>query len=144
MVLNNRGTPRAKFILWLALMWDRVAKKDRLLLQFGISVDPLCRSCESHDHILFECFTIQPAWQTLLIWFGCSFSNSSWQANIMKLCRQSKGRNPRCIVLKVLCTEVIYALWMECNRWIFQEKSLRLELYVAYGYTEISWAMTNG
>lgn len=57
LVLNNAATPRAKFILWLAL-WKRLAAKDRLL-KFGVIVDLVCVFCldedETLNHLLFYC-----------------------------------------------------------------------------------------
>ncbi|KAL6548557.1 hypothetical protein OROGR_008978 [Orobanche gracilis] len=57
LILNNISTPRAKFVLWIALH-GRLATKKRLL-QFNIDLDPffvLCGSSEEDlDHLLFEC-----------------------------------------------------------------------------------------
>lgn len=80
-MLNNRSTPRAKFILWRLL-----ATKDRLLC-FQIATNGLCVFCqagtEDINHLLFACPVIDAGLQALMAWLGIVGIRGSWHSVMM-------------------------------------------------------------
>lgn len=124
LVMNNVATPKAKFILWLAL-WGRLATKYRLRL-FNFDVDPMCIFChcltESLNHLYFDCPIVHRAWEALLRWFGQPIWVGDLHVLIVPLSRLVKGKAPRRRLLKALIKEFVYMAWRNCQ--IFEGKSI--------------------
>ncbi|KAL6513981.1 hypothetical protein OROHE_019437 [Orobanche hederae] len=122
LVLNNMATPRAHFILWLALK-RRLASKDRLI-RFNINVDPLCAYCgtvnETISHLLFGCTGIKEVWKSILVWMNVPRAVGDWSVEAIDASRMSRGKHVKSRFLKVVFTELVYAVWKERNARIFQ------------------------
>ncbi|KAL6514499.1 hypothetical protein OROGR_020078 [Orobanche gracilis] len=125
---SNSATPKARFIFWLAC-WGRLATRD-LLINFGVEVPGQCVFCdtgmESVAHVLFECPSVYPIWQALFQWYGRSIHNRQWLLFLQQLCFETKGKTLRNGFLKVLVTELVYGIWKERNKRIFEEASTDL------------------
>ncbi|KAL6496572.1 hypothetical protein OROGR_029830 [Orobanche gracilis] len=125
-MLNNLATPKAKFILWLALR-GRLATKERLS-KFISLPDILCVFCNSDvetvNHVTIRCTEVQRIWRAIQTWLGDSMLITDWQANIQQLCGKIKGNAPARRILKALITELIYALWLARNKKIFQDSAI--------------------
>ncbi|KAL6506024.1 hypothetical protein OROHE_022743 [Orobanche hederae] len=132
LILNSCATPRAKFILWLALH-RRLATKDRLQV-FGVNIDETCVFChqdrETIDHLLFNCSITKSVWSQLLCWLGIPRQTGCWDQEVRVLSRATKGKSAMARVLKVMIAETVYAVWRERNRHIFQGDQVNVQRVV--------------
>lgn len=114
--------PRWAIVQWLCIL-GRLATRDRLF-RWGVIDCATCVLCtnfdESHEHLFF----------------GCPFSTSVWQYSLVKnsihrpcfpLLNEIQwinvhrgGANLQTLLVKLSCAAVVYHLWRERNRPIFQ------------------------
>ncbi|KAL6552332.1 hypothetical protein OROHE_007696 [Orobanche hederae] len=137
LVLNNCATPKARFILWLALR-KRLATKDRIQ-RFCTGINDTCIICqdvpETVEHLFFSCPIIKTAWEDLLSWLGMHHQVISWSSEMQFLYVKTKGKTPLARVLKVMLSEFMYAVWGERNRRIFEnvrEDMQRIKKQIIY------------
>lgn len=73
LLCNNTASPKSVFITWMAAQ-HKLVTKDRLL-QWGLSIDPVCVLCgvapEIIHHLFFQCYTTD-IWEKFLKLLGVS------------------------------------------------------------------------
>ncbi|KAL6514673.1 hypothetical protein OROGR_020252 [Orobanche gracilis] len=121
-MMNNFASPKAKFILWLAL-GGRLATKERLA-KFTALPDINCVFCnsdiESVNHITLNCSVVQQVWKAIMAWFGDPSIISVGQSDIQQMVVKIRGKKLARRLLKALITELIYSIWLARNKKIFQ------------------------
>ncbi|XP_058766783.1 uncharacterized protein LOC131640401 [Vicia villosa] len=120
LVCRNRARPRAVIILWLACQ-NRLATKDRMG-KFGVVTDLKCLFCRCNEdvqHLLFECCYTKKIWETVLGWLNVNHSVQGWSEERKWLERICRSKNWRSKFVQVAIAEMIYAVWIERNKKVF-------------------------
>ncbi|KAL6512997.1 hypothetical protein OROHE_019787 [Orobanche hederae] len=131
LVLQNLASPRAKMVLWLVL-WERVATKERLAHIHIPVPDTLCpfykNEVETLPHVIYECQEVRPLWTSLYRWLGRNTPNPNWAQFLPQLCDDVKGKKPSSKALKGLVTELVYSIWQDRNRRVFEDTHLEAQI----------------
>lgn len=117
LVFSNGARPRALFHLWMVCM-GRLYTKDRLA-RFGLVNDGLCVLCnrqESISHLFFECPVASNVWQGVLQWMQIVRKPENWECEMQWMIKVSRGKGPRCKVLKCAFAKASYMIWWMRNK----------------------------
>ncbi len=74
------------------------------------------------QHVTVGCPEISRIWKSLAHWIGCNDLINDWNGDLLQVCAKIKGKSSRARLLKTFITELIYELWIERNRRIFQQQ----------------------
>ncbi|CAK8564283.1 unnamed protein product [Lathyrus sativus] len=109
----NKARPRAVFCLWQACH-GKLATKERLK-RFGMVEDNSCKLCQAEDetvnHLFFSCQETKHIWKEVLNWFNFSHDPQPWNAELVWISNNTKGKGWKVEVLKMLVAETIYNIW---------------------------------
>ncbi|XP_019261681.1 PREDICTED: uncharacterized protein LOC109239557 [Nicotiana attenuata] len=123
LLCNNRSCPKWKFILYLAVQGN-LYTKDRLI-RWGMQVSPECPMCEhemeSHNHIFFTCTFSEDVWRRLLKWMDINREPKGWNGEIKWAIEHVKGNGSKTMLYRLCMTGVVYHIWLERNRRLFQK-----------------------
>ena len=131
------GPNKCKFFLWL-LLQNRIWTADRLLLREWPNsyFCPLCRrNLETAFHMVAECTYSKQVWNATAVWAYCtSLSPDNWnEGNDLQTwfklltAGQTQQRGLQTLVLLV-----IWSLWRERNRRIFQLEELPPSRFISF------------
>ncbi|XP_062110392.1 uncharacterized protein LOC133822162 [Humulus lupulus] len=117
--------PKHRFLLWMVvnsylLTRDNLAKSNILL---NSSYCPVCEDqLESHHHFLFECCLSKRVFSCIFSWLGFQ----AWATKYLDwTVRLSVGKNDSLsIILNMVLAAVVYHIWRNRNRCIFDGFSL--------------------
>ncbi|XP_019240555.1 PREDICTED: uncharacterized protein LOC109220547 [Nicotiana attenuata] len=126
MVFQNAARPKAKFIMWLMIQ-ERLMTCDRLI-SWKVNVEPECVMCkkekETRDHLFWHCDYATQVWNRMCRWLGRQkLGNGNWQRFLQWSINQAKGKSAYAMIFRMMYAEVVYHIWLERNRRIFEEKS---------------------
>ncbi|XP_060195330.1 uncharacterized protein LOC132624590 [Lycium barbarum] len=126
LVFQNAARPKAIFITWLHFM-GKLLITDRLE-KWGIEVEPKCCLCQTYDesreHLFVQCDYSRALWNKVLQSMRMQpYPPANWEQHQQWLINMTKGRSMKTQAIKMLCTEVIHAIWTERNMRIFEKQS---------------------
>lgn len=116
-------TPKLAFILWLAIQ-GKLLTQDRMMVWYqGDELKcSLCNKCiDSHQHLFFECEFSDKVWKEMKA--KGKFMESCHDLNSV-VCYIANGGNKNniwSIVNKIITAAVVYFLWNERNKRMFQD-----------------------
>ncbi|XP_070030103.1 uncharacterized protein [Nicotiana sylvestris] len=122
---NNEARPKARFITWLQQQ-NRLLTATRLE-KWGIQVDSRCVMCktvaETRDHLFVKCPIRRYIWQKIMQWIQITWRNlNTWNQMQHWIEQNTKGKSAKSRIVKMIYTEYVYAIWMERNKRIFEQK----------------------
>ncbi|XP_019235766.1 PREDICTED: uncharacterized protein LOC109216090 [Nicotiana attenuata] len=125
LIMQNYARPKAVFNLWLMLQ-GRLATKDRLA-KWGMNINQQCVLCQGHietrEHLFLSCSFSEDLWEQVMQWIQEDQpKNHTWDQRLQWIISKTKGKSSRASIFKMVITEVSYALWMERNARIFENK----------------------
>ncbi|XP_058784922.1 uncharacterized protein LOC131659805 [Vicia villosa] len=101
---------------------NRLPTKDRLskigVITYGLCV--YCDQMETSQHLFFACAETKRTWMQLLTWMRIRHIHGEWTEEVNWICSQTKGKSGRAKLLKLAATEMVYAIWNQRNKIIFQ------------------------
>ncbi|XP_039067636.1 uncharacterized protein LOC120213607 [Hibiscus syriacus] len=122
-------------ISWMALL-DRLPTKDRLLrmglindrlLCMGLINDCQCMFCdeplEIRDHLFLNCPMADYLWNSIFSLSGLRFRTRSWDSFLAWACSYRKGKSLLTSIMKLALNDLIYFIWEERNKKLFQGRS---------------------
>ena len=117
------GTPRQKFVLWLAVQ-SRLSTHDRI---YKFTPGPLaCVLChsqmESHDHLFFACSYSSFVWQELMHRCGLFWNGHGWSDTWLWIAQHLKSNKMHHLTPKICLEAAVYALWKERNNRTFKHQ----------------------
>lgn len=122
LVWFKEGVPRYSFVTWMVAL-SRLPTRDRLNA-WGINVPLHCALCssglESHQHLFFHCPLVVALWSHYCWNYGLTVPTSLEDVAGF-LSRPLVAATPG---LKLLLQAIIYCIWMERNKSIFQQVSV--------------------
>ncbi|XP_038994898.1 uncharacterized protein LOC120119071 [Hibiscus syriacus] len=114
--------PKHSLITWMAFL-DKLHTKVRLQ-RMGLINDSLCVFCkvdlESKDHLFLNCPTIVFLWDSIFSLSGMKFSVFSWDNFLTRASSNWKGKSLLSLVMKLAMNALVYLLWEERNKRLFQ------------------------
>ncbi|XP_021858874.1 uncharacterized protein [Spinacia oleracea] len=123
-ICNSKATPKPAFIVWLALH-KRLPTKDRLR-GWGINISGICELCqaadESLDHLFFDCTFSKEVWSGVLQHMEASRSVIQWELEVQWCSIKSRSTKAADIRRSIAFAETVYALWLQRNAKIFNNK----------------------
>ncbi|XP_038973405.1 uncharacterized protein LOC120105218 [Phoenix dactylifera] len=111
---------RVALFLW-KVAWDRLPTS-LVLSRRGVSIPPLCPSCEteeSTDHVLFQCVWAQSAWRL------SGLPEAAWRRRdyfLEEVRGWSGSHQMRSVAIRASC--IVYQIWLARNARVFGEPSL--------------------
>ncbi|XP_010672334.2 uncharacterized protein LOC104888919 [Beta vulgaris subsp. vulgaris] len=120
-IKNNKASPRNIFILWLAAH-QRLATADRVL-KWNVQCNPMCRLCnsenESIEHLFFDCHYTNTVWCHTLRAINIHRRGLGFSQEIQEVYRKAHSNTRRARIYVMLFTEVVYLLWIQRNKKVF-------------------------
>ncbi|XP_038998621.1 uncharacterized protein LOC120123890 [Hibiscus syriacus] len=105
---------------------DRLPTKDRLL-RMGLINESQCMFCddplETRDHLFLHCPIADYLWNSIFSLSGLHFITRSWESFLAWACYTWKGKSLLSVILKIALNALIYILWEERNKKLFQGRS---------------------
>ncbi|XP_039036973.1 uncharacterized protein LOC120174065 [Hibiscus syriacus] len=109
---------------------DTLPTKERLH-RMGLITDFHCVYCgvvlETRNHLFFECPAATSLSTTLFSLNGLRFRHLSWEALFDWACVYWKGKSLLTSTMKIASNALIYILWEERNKRLFQGRSRNVE-----------------
>ena len=120
-VWEQWSLPRNNFILWLAML-GKLRTRDRLRF---IHTDTFCIFCrqeeESHEHLFFGCRWTSSLWNNTKDWLRINKRMSTLKSDVRGL--STRGKNLEARMWRVSLNMIVYLIWDERNKRIFEGKS---------------------
>jgi len=117
--------PRHSFILWLALL-KRLRTKDKL---YFVDIDVSCVFCqdheESHSHLFFACRWTSLLWMKVKSWLRLNRDMTTINNSVRGL--HLKGKTAVTRMKKVFLSIVVYLIWEERNKRVFENSCSLVE-----------------
>ncbi|KAJ9557020.1 hypothetical protein OSB04_011634 [Centaurea solstitialis] len=113
--------PKHAFCLWLACL-GRLPTQDRI---FTWKTDPpdlscsLCKVCDSHAHLFFDCTVARQVWIEVLAKLDWSSCPLDWDG-IMQ-CISNVAVGPRLLAHRIAIASAVYTIWCERNKRLFED-----------------------
>ncbi|XP_019225635.1 PREDICTED: uncharacterized protein LOC109207206 [Nicotiana attenuata] len=125
LLFQNSARPKAVFNLRL-LLQGRSPTKDRLV-NWGLNISQQCVLCQGHaeirDHLFLLCSYTTKLWEQIMKWIQEDQSNNhNWEQHLQWIINKAKGKSSRASNFRLVITEVSYAVWMERNTRIFEQR----------------------
>ncbi|XP_021866924.1 uncharacterized protein [Spinacia oleracea] len=121
-ICNSKASPKATFIVWLALQ-NRLATKERLL-KWNMQIDGGCVSCQTQvetlEHLFFECAFSKRVWSSVLSKIGVDRTIQTWQGEVDWAAKKSRGTKPRDKICNMAFVETVYNIWLQRNSKVFK------------------------
>ncbi|XP_075087715.1 uncharacterized protein LOC142169712 [Nicotiana tabacum] len=98
----------------------------------GINIEIKCSLCqaqeESRDHLLAGCEYSKNIKEKIVQWLQQqSYKPTHWSHHLEWAIKSTKGRSPQAQIFGMAYAEYLYAIWMERNHRIFENKSRHWE-----------------
>ncbi|XP_039054052.1 uncharacterized protein LOC120196280 [Hibiscus syriacus] len=97
----------------------------------GLLNDCHCVFCgaamETRNHLFFDCPTASSLWPAVFSLNGLQNNLLSWNDLLAWAAAKWKGKSLLTYILKIAYNALIYSLWEERNKRIFQERSRTIE-----------------
>ncbi|XP_038999926.1 uncharacterized protein LOC120125606 [Hibiscus syriacus] len=93
----------------------------------GLINDCLCVFCntelETREHLFLQCPTATLMWETAFTLSGLQFTFCSWDVFVERACSTWRGKSMLTMIMKLLLNALVYLLWEERNKRMFQGRS---------------------
>ncbi|XP_038995761.1 uncharacterized protein LOC120120094 [Hibiscus syriacus] len=121
--------PKYSLITLMAFL-HRLPTKVRLQ-RMGVIIDSHCVLCsaepESRDHLFLFCPTAASLWESIFSLSGLIFCACSWGDFMTQACINLKGKSLLSLIMKLALNTLVYLLWEERNKRLFQGRSRTVE-----------------
>ena len=118
------STPKYRFCAWLAIQ-DGLKTRERLR-KIQLCVDASClfcdSSCETQDHLFFECHYSCKIWEAIKLWLQVHTSRLRLLDFMKWLDSRCKGSRIRKSVIGSALCATIYFIWKERNNALWNAK----------------------
>ncbi|KAE8681719.1 hypothetical protein F3Y22_tig00111310pilonHSYRG00062 [Hibiscus syriacus] len=114
-------------------IWDSIRDKkakapwQKLLQRMGLISESICVLCkseqETRDRLFLKCPTAVTIWTTVFSLSGLRFTACSWEVLIASASSNWKGKSLLTIIMKIALNALIYTLWEERNKRVFQNRT---------------------
>nr|QIA97952.1 hypothetical protein AP_R.00g000480-v1.0.a3 [Amaranthus palmeri] len=124
-MIKNVASPSARFITWLAIQ-NRLATRDRLAKWLELTDDRcvLCNNAsESAHHLFFDCRNAKEIRAKIFNFLSWNLNEANFHDEIQCMSKLNKKKTDRAKLIVGLWTEMIYNIWMQRNRKIFDNHS---------------------
>ncbi|KAK4384351.1 putative ribonuclease H protein [Sesamum angolense] len=120
LLLGPCKVPRYSFVLWLAIL-DKLSTMDKPWLSHLGGVYVLCcREMETHEHLFFRSSYSRQCIRALKNAVRFSWPNRAWGVDITWASRRWNGRHIVKAAYRALLAPIVYHIWQERNRRVFQ------------------------
>ncbi|XP_038994982.1 uncharacterized protein LOC120119180 [Hibiscus syriacus] len=121
--------PKYSLITWMAFL-DKLPTKVRLQ-RMGVTNDTICVLCstepESRDHLFLSCPIVASLWESIFSFSGLNFAACSWDEFLTQARNNWKQKSLFSLVMKLALNTLVYFLWEERNKRLFQGRSRTIE-----------------
>ncbi|CAO2834641.1 unnamed protein product [Amaranthus hypochondriacus] len=128
-MIKNAASPSARFITWLAIQ-DRLATKDKIGKWVDLS-DDLCVLCsgarETNHHLFFDCANAKEVRNRLFNFLPRGLDDPNFKTEILQMNKINKKKTDRAKLIVGLWTEMIYCIWMQRNKKVFDTHTFNSE-----------------
>lgn len=130
LMIRNEARPKAVFILWLQIQ-DKLVTINKLH-NWGKDIDQTCILCrqqsETRDHLYIHCIYTTNVWRRIVRWQKWQWNQkTNWEEHLAWMIQSSRGRSVKTQIFKMVYAEMVYLIWAERNRRIFEKKSSQVE-----------------
>ncbi|KAL0373438.1 UNVERIFIED_CONTAM: hypothetical protein Sradi_3259500 [Sesamum radiatum] len=120
LLLGRFKTPRYSFILWLAIH-EKLSTMDKPWLARLGGECVLCHhEMETHDHLFFKCIYSRQCLYGLKRAVRFYWRNHSWVSDVIWAARKWRGKHYVNAAFRALLASILYHIWQERNRRVFQ------------------------
>lgn len=120
----KRRIPRYAFINWM-MQWRRLPTADRLL-NWGMKIAANCCLCgkerETHEQLFLSCSYAKKVWGAVMNYCGMGKVPTRWQEYQSWIQRNPGGNKFQKELVLLANSAVIYMLWWERNKRLFEGK----------------------
>ncbi|XP_059659045.1 uncharacterized protein LOC132305419 [Cornus florida] len=127
LVWSKNSIPQLSFTLWVAIQQKLPTLNRRCTTHVNATLCTLCNSqLQNHNHLFFECDYTEPLWTFLQARCGFHIKPSSWPYLINWASQHWRSNSGfyNSSTSKLALAALVYNIWMERNRRIFQRKYL--------------------
>ncbi|XP_039020908.1 uncharacterized protein LOC120152868 [Hibiscus syriacus] len=121
--------PKHSLITWMAFL-DKLPTKDRLQ-RIGLINESHCVLCnsdlETREHLFLKCPTAVTIWKVVFSLSGLQFPRYSWEVFMAWASSNWKGKSLLTMVMKMALNALIYTIWEERNKRVFQNRARSAE-----------------
>ncbi|XP_039045799.1 uncharacterized protein LOC120185725 [Hibiscus syriacus] len=97
----------------------------------GLINESFCVLCNSEleirEHMFLTCPTVVIIWDSIFSLSGLHFVARSWETFEVWACSSWKGKSLLTMVMKIVLNALIYIIWDERNKRVFQGRSRSVE-----------------
>ncbi|KAL0455391.1 UNVERIFIED_CONTAM: hypothetical protein Slati_0878300, partial [Sesamum latifolium] len=120
LLLGPFKIPRYSFVMWLAIL-EKLSTMDKPWLVHLGGECLLCHcAVETHEHLFFKCIFLRRCLRELKEFVRFSWPNRAWGLDIEWASMKWKGKHCVNAVYRALLASIIYHIWQERNRRVFQ------------------------
>ncbi|KAK4384422.1 putative ribonuclease H protein [Sesamum angolense] len=120
LLLGPCKIPRYSFVLWMAIL-DKLSTMDKPWLSHLGGVCVLCgREMETHEHLFFQCNYSRQCIRILKGMVRFTWPNRAWAVDIAWASKRWTGRHIVQAAYRALLAAIVYHIWHERNRRVFQ------------------------
>ncbi|KAL0282966.1 UNVERIFIED_CONTAM: hypothetical protein Sangu_2919900 [Sesamum angustifolium] len=121
LLLGPCKIPRYSFVLWIAIL-EKLSTMDKPWLSHLGGECVLChREMEIHEHLFFQCSFSRQYLREMKDIVRFSWPNRAWGLDITWALRRWTGRHIVQAAYRALLASIVYHIWQERNRRIFQQ-----------------------
>ncbi|KAL0287951.1 UNVERIFIED_CONTAM: hypothetical protein Scaly_2750400 [Sesamum calycinum] len=121
LLLGPCKIPRYSFVLWMAIL-DKLSTMDKPWLSHLGGVCVLCgREMETHEHLFFRCNYSRQCIRILKGTVRFTWPNRAWAVDIAWASKRWNGRHIVQAAYRALLAAIVYHIWQERNRRVFQQ-----------------------
>ncbi|KAL0290785.1 UNVERIFIED_CONTAM: hypothetical protein Sangu_2559000 [Sesamum angustifolium] len=123
LLLGPCKIPRYSFVLWLTIL-EKLSTMDKpWLSHLGGECVLCCREMEIHEHLFFHCSYSRQCLREMKEIVRFSWPNRAWGLDITWASRRWNGRHIVQAAYRSLLAAIVYNIWQERNRRIFQHNA---------------------
>lgn len=108
---------------WLASQ-NKLDVKARLA-RWNLALDSSCCLCQREvepvNHLFFECPFSSSIWKIMLQKCGSLRNIVGWRREVGWWTKKTMGKNMLASIRRIVFNATIYYIWVERNKWIFQQ-----------------------
>ncbi|KAK4383919.1 hypothetical protein Sango_3108100 [Sesamum angolense] len=121
LLLGPCKIPRYSFVLWMAIL-EKLSTMDKPWLSHLGGVCVLCgREMETHEHLFFRCNYSRQCIRILKGTVRFTWPNRAWAVDIAWASKRWNGRHIVQAAYRALLAAIVYHIWQERNRRVFQQ-----------------------
>ncbi|GFY97543.1 hypothetical protein Acr_12g0000840 [Actinidia rufa] len=114
--------PKHSFIFWLC-MKEKLLTRDKLIAYIHDTSCGLCGfSCESQNHLYFQCPIVRQIWSEIKVWLGFTRELNTLKAAVKWTIKKARGTGVQAIAKRIGIACSIYSIWKHRNARIFERK----------------------